>query len=118
MSLISTIEHAFAVGAQKVVAEAKVIELKVLPFLVEVKASEATVEGVTALVAPAAVNIERSAYAVLGVAIKAIEDAATAAAAGGVNLTLDAVLVADLKSIIPAVKSAAPSVAPAVPAVK
>ena len=111
-SLLTTWEHAFAVGAQKVVAEAKVIETKVLPFLVKEQSSATTIEGVTALIAPAAVNIERAAYAGLGVLIKAIEDAGAAAVAGGVNVTLDAALVADIKAIIPTVKAA--SSAPAV----
>ena len=113
MSLISSLEHAFAVGAQKIVAEGKVIETKVLPFLQKANATAATVEGVTALIDPAAVAIERSAYAVLGLAIKAIQDGGTAAASGGVNLTLDAALIADLKAILPAVKAAAPAVTPA-----
>jgi hypothetical protein len=41
-------------------------------------------------VSPQAANIERAGFAVLGVVIKAIEDAGAAAAANGLNVTLDA----------------------------
>jgi len=63
---------------------------------------------VTALVSPQAANIERVGFAVLGVVIKAIDDAGTAAGANGLNVTLDAQLVADIKSVASAVKGAAP----------
>jgi len=43
--------------------------------------------------------------------IKAIDDAGTAAGANGLNVTLDAQLVADIKSIASAVKAAVPAVA-------
>jgi hypothetical protein len=69
-------------------------------------ANASTIEAVTALVSPQAANIERVGFAVLGVAIKAIDDAGTAGGAGGLNLSLDAQLVADIKSIVEAVKSA------------
>jgi hypothetical protein len=62
---------------------------------------------VTAL-SPQAANIERVGFAVLGVVIKAIDDAGAAAGANGLNLSLDAQLVADIKSIAPVVKSSAP----------
>jgi hypothetical protein len=42
------------------------------------------------------------------VVIKAIEDAGAAVGANGLNVTLDAQLVADIKSIAPAVKAAVP----------
>jgi hypothetical protein len=40
--------------------------------------------------------------------IKAIDDAGAAAGANGLNLSLDAQLVADIKSIAPVVKSVVP----------
>jgi hypothetical protein len=55
---------------------------------------------VTALVGPQAANIERAGFAVICVVIKAIEDAGAAAGANG--------LAADIKSIGPGFKSAAP----------
>jgi hypothetical protein len=54
-----------------------------------------------------AANIERLGFAVLGVVIKAIDDAGTAAGASGLNVSLDAQLIADIKSIAEAVKGAA-----------
>ena len=62
----------------------------------------------TALVDPQEANIERAGFAVLRVVIKAIEDAGAAAGANGLNVTLDAQLVADIKAIAPAVKGAVP----------
>jgi hypothetical protein len=106
MSFILTAEHAIASAAQKLVSEGKLIEQKVLPALQKASASATVIEGITSLVDPAAVNVERAAYAGLGVIIKAIQDAEAAGASGGVNLTLDAAFVADVKSIIPAVKGA------------
>jgi hypothetical protein len=66
-----------------------------------------TIEAVTSLVSPQAANIERLGFAVLGVVIKAIDDAGTAAGASGLNVSLDAQLIADIKSIAEAVKGAA-----------
>ena len=65
----------------------------------------------TALVSPQAANIERLGFAVLGLVIKAIDDAGTAAGANGLNVTLDAQLVADIKSIASAVTGAVPAAA-------
>jgi hypothetical protein len=62
---------------------------------------------VTSLVSPQAANIERVGFAVLGVVIKVLDDAGTAAGASGLNLSLDAQLIADIKSIAVAVKGAA-----------
>jgi hypothetical protein len=59
---------------------------------------------VTSLVSPQPANIERAGFAVLGVIIKALDDANAAAGASGLNVTLDAQLVADIKSIAGAVK--------------
>ncbi len=110
MSLITSLQHAYAVGIQDLIKVKNTIEKTVLPAMVKAEASAPTIEAITALVSPAAANIERTGFAVLGVVIKAIEDANTAAAAGGVSISLDAALVADIKAIMPAVKSAAPPV--------
>jgi len=63
---------------------------------------------VTALVSPQAANIERVGFAVLGLVIEAIDDAGTAAGANGLNVTLEAQIVGDIKSIASGVKSAVP----------
>ena len=46
--------------------------------------------------------------------IQAIEDAGAAVGAGGMSVSLDAALVADIKAILPAIKAAAKPVPPAV----
>jgi len=107
MITINKLEHALATAASDIVKAAKFVQHQVLPTLQKVKADEGTVEAITGLVSPQAVNIERVAFAVLGLAIKVMNDAGTAADANGLNLTLDAQLVADLKSIAPAVQTAA-----------
>jgi hypothetical protein len=106
--LISGAEHLFAAAAKDLVSAAKFVELKALPAMKKAQANAAVVEAITGLVSPEAANVERAAFAALGVVIKAIEDAGTAAAANGLNVTLDAALVADVKSIIPAVKAQVP----------
>jgi hypothetical protein len=112
MILLSSFEHAFATAATDVVKTAHFIQTKIVPALKQAQANEQTVEAITSLIDPAAVNIERAAYAVLGVIIKAVEDAGSAAAGQGLNVQLDAAVVADVKAIIPAIKTA-PSAAPA-----
>ena len=107
-ALITSLEHTLASAASDVVKVAKFVEHSVLPVLKKAQAQETTIEAVTALVSPQAANIERVGFAVLGVVIKAIDDAGTAAGANGLNVSLDAQLVADIKSISSAVKSAAP----------
>jgi hypothetical protein len=86
---------------------AKFVETNVLPVLKSAQANQSAIESVTSLVSPQAANIERAGFAVFGVVINAI-DAAGAAAAGanGLNVTLDAQLVADVKAIAAAVKGA------------
>jgi len=107
-ALLNSIEHAFASAASDVVKVAKFVEVSVPPVLKKAQADAPTIEAVTALVSPQAANIERVGFAVLGVVIKALDDAGTAAGASGLNLSLDAQLVADIKSIASGVKGAVP----------
>src|SRR5262245_35388680 len=107
-ALISSIEHAFATAASDTVKVAKFVEAKVLPALKQAQAEAPTIEAVTALVSPQAANIERVGFAVLGVVIKAIDDAGSTAGASGLNISLDAQLVADIKSVASTVKGAVP----------
>jgi hypothetical protein len=113
MNLITTADHAFASAAKDIVSASKVISTSVLPVLTKASAQASTIEAVTGLVSPAAANVERAAFAVLGVIIKAINDSTQVVAAGGLNVQLDAALVADVKAIIPAVKTQAASLMPA-----
>lgn len=112
MSLILTLEHAYAAGIRELKIIGAFVESKALPVMVTVEAKMPTVEAITGLVCPSLVNIERTAEAVLAKCIVAVEDAEKAAAGGMVNVALDAALVADIKAIAPAVKAAAPNVQP------
>ena len=77
-ALITSVEHALAVAASDTVKVAKFVETKVLPVLKQAQAEASTIEAVTSLVSPQAANIERAGFAVLGVVVKAIDDAGTA----------------------------------------
>ena len=113
-ALITSIEHSLAVAASDMVKVAKFVETSVLPVLKKAQADQGTIESITSLVSPQAANIERAGFAVLGVVINAIDAAGTAAAANGLNVSLDAQLIADIKAIAGAVKGAmAPAAAPA-----
>ena len=101
-ALISSFEHALAVAASDTVKAAKFVEVSVLPVLKKAQADQSTIESITELVSPQAANIERAGFAVLGVIIKALDDANAAASASGLSVTLDAQLVADIKAIAPA----------------
>jgi len=113
MSLITTVDHAYAAAAKDVVSAATFVQSKVIPALQKANAQAATIEAVTGLVSPAAANVERAAFAVLGAVIKAVEAAGSAVTAGGLNVQLDATLVSDVKAIVPAVKTQAAMPAPA-----
>ena len=105
-ALINTVEHALAVAASDTVKAAEFVETNVLPMLKKAQADQSTIEAVTGLVSPQAANIERAGFAVLGVVINALDAAGAAAGANGLNVTLDAQLVADIKAIAAAVKGA------------
>ena len=113
-ALITSVEHALDAAASDTVKVAKFVETSVLPALKTAQANSSTIEAVTGLVSPQAANIERAGFAVLGVVINAIDAAGAAAGANGLNVTLDAQLVSDIKAIASAVKGAlSPTAAPA-----
>jgi len=120
MFLLNSLGHAFATSANDLVKVAKFVEAKVLPELQKANAAASTVESITGLVSPQAANVERIGFGLLGLVIKAIQDAEAAGNSGGVNVALDATFVDDVKAIIPAVTAqaaiAAAAVAPASPA--
>jgi hypothetical protein len=116
-ALITSVEHALAAAASDTVKVAKFVETSVLPALKTTLANSSTIEAVTGLVSPQAANIERAGFAVLGLVINALDAAGAAAGANGLNISLDAQLVADIKAIAAAVKGAVPvSAVPATPA--
>ena len=107
MSLILTLEHAYAAAVSDLKKTARTIQGPILTVLTAVHADAGTIEKITALVSPQLANLERTGDAVLGLAIKVIGDAATTVNTdGSVNLTMAAQLVADVKSIVPMVKNA------------
>ena len=86
-----------------------------VPVLQKVQGQEATVEALTSLIDPNAVNIERAAFAVLGKICVAITDAGNAVAANGLNVQLDAQEIADLKAIAAYLQGATKSTVISVP---
>ena len=113
MNLITTAEHAFATAAKDLVSAAKFVQSHVLPVLEKAQTQASTIEAITGLVSPAAVGVERCAFAALGVIVKAVQDGGQAVAGGGLNIQLDAALIADIKAILPALKGQAAALMPA-----
>jgi hypothetical protein len=84
--------------------------------MTKAKRIEPEVEALTGLLFPQAVELERGAFALLGMAAQAVSEAGDAAAANGLNITLDQQLVADIKALIPAIEQYAKMVGAAKPA--
>jgi hypothetical protein len=116
MSLITSVEHAYAIAIGDLKKTSQFIQSRVLPAMDAAHAAAPTVEAVSATACPQLANIERVGDAALGVLIKAVKDAQAAGHAGGVNVQLDASLVGDLKAIIPTVESQAALLLKAAPA--
>ena len=106
------IGHFFATVAGDIVKGAKAVA----NVMLKVEQAEPQVEAVSSLFFPQAVELERGAFALLGMAAQAVTETGSAAAANGVNIALDAQLVADIKALIPAIKQYAKSVGVAKPA--
>jgi hypothetical protein len=83
--------------------------------MTKAKTIEPEVEALTGLLFPQAVELERGAFALLGMAAQAVSAAGDAAAANGLNITLDQKLVADIKALIPAIEQYAKMVGAAKP---
>ena len=113
MITLQKAEHAIASVAHDIVKVARAV----VPVLQKVQGEESTVEALTSLVDPNAVNIERAAFAVLGKICVAITDAGNAVAANGINVQLDAQEIADLKDIATYLQTATKSAVATVPAV-
>lgn len=92
----SSVGHFFASAFHDVQVVAKAVNAE----LAKVGGSEATVEALTSLVSPEAAVVERLAFAALGEVAAIAQDANVAAGASGVNVTLDAQLIADVKALI------------------
>jgi hypothetical protein len=113
MIVFQKVEHAIASVAHDIVKVARAV----VPVLQKVQGQEATVETLTSLVDPNAVNIERAAFAVLGKICVAITDAGNAVAANGINVQLDAQEITDLKQIAAYLQQVTKSTVTATPAI-
>jgi len=108
------IGHFFATVAADIVKGARVAAT----VMRKVGNVETEVEAVSSLFFPQAVALERGAFALLGLAAQAVSEAGDAAAANGLNITLDQQLVADIQALIQAIEEYAKEVGTQKPAAK
>jgi hypothetical protein len=106
------IGHFFATVASDIVKGARAVG----GVMIKVGTSETEIEAITSLFFPQAVALERGAFALLGLAAQAVSEAGDAAAANGLNITLDQQLVADIKALIQAIEQYAKTVGTTKPA--
>jgi hypothetical protein len=92
--------HFFATVAADIVKGARAAA----SVMIKAEKAEPEAEALTALFFPKAVELERGAFALLGVAAQAVSDAGNAAEANGVNVALDSQLVADVKVLVSAIE--------------
>jgi hypothetical protein len=106
------IEHFFATVAADIVKGARAAA----SVMSRAQKVEPEVEALTGLLFPQAVEVERVAFALLGMAAQAVSETGDAAADNGLNITLDQQLVADIKALIRAIEQYAKTVGVAKPA--
>ena len=109
---LTSIKNEFGHAAQDLVKVGKAIKSAIgraaaeMPTLVaDLQKAAPTIEGLTALAAPQFTAVEQLAFNAFGVIANAVEAAGPAAAANGVSISLDQALIADIKAILPALKS-------------
>ena len=105
-NIIQTAEHLYASTAKELVAAYRFIQSKVIPALKDIDADASVIEAVTGLVAPEAVAVERAAFAVLGMVVDILDKVPETN--GGVNITLDAEIVTEIKAIAAIIKKNLP----------
>ncbi len=88
--------HAFASLFKDVVTVSK----KVVTVIDSMQNEQKLVESLTALVSPQTAAIEQIAFGALGALVAAVQAAETTAAANGVNVTFDASVVTEVKTLI------------------
>jgi hypothetical protein len=99
-----SVSHFFASVGKDLVSLAKSAGPVVSKIDATVVANAPAIEAATALVDPSAVAIENAAFSLFGSAVQAIQTADQAALDKGLDLSLDAQTVTDLKTLIPAVE--------------
>jgi hypothetical protein len=106
------IGHFFATVAADIVKGARAVAR----VMSRAQKIEPEVEALTGVLFPQAVDLERAAFVLLGMAAQAVSEIGDAVAANGLNITLDQQLVADIKALIPAIEQYAKMVGVAKPA--
>lgn len=92
---LKNIEQALATAAHDVVTGARAIASE----STKLEAAEPAIEGVTALIDPTAVVVERAAFAALAALAKAANDTSDAGAANGLNVQLDQETIEDFRQL-------------------
>ena len=108
------IGHFFATVAGDVVKGARAVA----GAMAKAQKAEPEIEALTALFFPQAVELERGAFALLGMAAQAVTEAGDSAEANGLNIALDKQLVADIKALIGAIEQYAKTAGMAKPVAK
>ena len=93
------IGHFFATAAGDVVKGARAVA----SVMLKAQKMEPEIEALS-LFFPQAVELERGAFALLGMAAQAVTEAGDAASANGINIVLDQQLIADIKGLIQAIE--------------
>ncbi|MGC2195649.1 MAG: hypothetical protein WA628_13305 [Terriglobales bacterium] len=106
--------HFFATVAGDIVKGARAVATVML----KAQRAEPEIEALSRLFFPQAVELERGAFALLGMAAQAVTEAGDAAAANGINILLDQQLIADIKALIQAIEQYSKSAGMAKPAGK
>jgi len=97
--------HFFATAAADIVKGARAVA----SVMLKVEKAEPEIVALSGLFFPHAVELERGAFALLGMAAQAVTEAGDAAAANGINLVLDQQLIADIKALVKAIDEYAKS---------
>jgi hypothetical protein len=92
--------HFFATVARDIVKGARAAA----SVMIKIEHAEPEIEAISALFFPGAVELERGAFALLGMAAQAVSEAGDTAAQNGLNIALDALLVSDIKSLIKSIE--------------
>jgi hypothetical protein len=77
--------------------------------MLKAQKAEPEIEALSSLIFPLAVELERGAFALLGLAAHAVSQAGDAAEANGINIALDQQSIADIKELIVAIEAYAKS---------
>ena len=92
--------HFFATVAGDIVKGARATA----SMMIKIEHAEPEIEAISALFFPGAVELERGAFALLGMAAQAVSEAGDSASQNGLNIALDAQLVVDIKALIKSIE--------------